>query len=379
MTTKLFATNTQEVGIIPFTDSLEINRSGIIKTEDGDKLKPVKKKTGYYVNLPIKGHGSITVNLATLTSIVFKGYHLPWQWWTQIKLYFKDDDVYNIHPDNVAHQIYPEHFVYEYLGERYKVIPNFTGYGISVGGVVYNSKNDRLSYGSKDTDGYTVFELNCDITGKQATSGRHRFLALCYKEYPGEVDKLEVNHINHTPSDDWLDNLEWSTQSNNQMHSHYKGGLRESQNYKIVVYNLELNTINIYPSQQECSRQTGIVRNNLHRHLKKASLDVIQKKYRVLPLTPDTIYDNSHPIVSSPVTVKDYIFQGTINVMDSDGAIIWVGETFVDLISEFKLECSNPTSVIKKFKRGVSQIVPEHITYITLPNQLSYYGGDIFK
>lgn len=378
MSTKLFATNNLTVGTIPFTDNLKIDRVGNIAVEStGKVLKKFKKDDGWYVNLPIVGHGNLTVKVATLTSIVFKGYKLDWKLWNKIELHYADDNVYNVDPDNLAHRLYPEEFHYLHEGIKYKFIPGFSRYGISEDGIIYNTKTGNLLKGSKDTDGYTVIELITDVDGKANTTGRHRYLGLAYKEYSKDVDKLHINHIDHTPSNDWLDNLEWMTVAGNINHSYYQGGKFSSVIKPTVVYDISTKKLHTFESMAMACREFNLVPNNLHRHLANRTYPILQGHYRIIELDDSEVLDMNHPIVTTPVTIKDYLTQGRIYVYNTDNELVTSVDNLIDLIPRFNLNYSGGGPIAKKFKRGINPILKDHVVKVRIPGLPDYLGGEL--
>ncbi len=51
------------------------------------------------------------------------------------------------------------------------------------------------------------------------TNLRHRLVAMAWLKVPDNYLDLEVNHINHVRGDDWLENVEWATGSENINHA----------------------------------------------------------------------------------------------------------------------------------------------------------------
>lgn len=48
---------------------------------------------------------------------------------------------------------------------------------------------------------------------------RHRLVCMTWKDRPDNWRKMDVNHKNNTPGDDWADNLEWCTRKENIEHA----------------------------------------------------------------------------------------------------------------------------------------------------------------
>lgn len=324
--TDLYKTLPDIILEVPYTDGLNINRNGDIKG-----VKKFKKDGTWRVNLPIIHDGQeiilANLDLGVLTSIVFKGYQLPWQWWGDIKLFYKDGDSYNISPDNIAHQMYPDHFVYEYEGECYKVIPNFTRYGISKEGVIYYPSSQRackLIQCTTVKGGYFRSALYPDYHDKasgQVTVYRHRLLALCYPvgkdldiKYSKDHDTLHVNHINHTPGDDWLDNLEWLTRSENALHSVNKGGKWSKHLEKIIVYDLVTAEYTLLHSYKQVGKFTNSDHTAVSRYLKNGDSEAFKGRYRMEVYKSDIVYDEHYHMATREPHKRDYIKSGNIRV-----------------------------------------------------------------
>ena len=108
-----------------------------------------------------------------------------------------------------------------------KKITNYEDYAITENGEVYSLKYGKLKlmvqqYNQK---GYKIVRLSNNNIKK--TLSVHRIVA---QEFiPNPFNKEQVNHIDGDKTNNNINNLEWTTQSENQIHAH-KIGL---MNYKI--------------------------------------------------------------------------------------------------------------------------------------------------
>ena len=86
---------------------------------------------------------------------------------------------------------------------------------LSKRGVLMKFKGRMLSLNSKDKDGYILVSL---VRNKQKTTSKvHRLV--CEAFLPNPENRPQVNHKNGIKNDNRLDNLEWCTSSENQLHS----------------------------------------------------------------------------------------------------------------------------------------------------------------
>lgn len=97
----------------------------------------------------------------------------------------------------------------------------------------------------------------------------HRTVAEAF--IPNPENKPQVNHINGDKTDNRVENLEWCTNGENQIHA-YKIGIKKRKygkdniNSKITIqYDLQMNEIARFASVGEASRITGISNSNIAR------------------------------------------------------------------------------------------------------------------
>jgi hypothetical protein len=92
-------------------------------------------------------------------------------------------------------------------------------YVVYSNGGVYNLKLGRFQKLTNHTQGYLTVKIN----GKNMK--HHRVVAECF--IPNLENKATVNHINGIKSDNRIENLEWNTQKENNLHA-YANGLMDN-------------------------------------------------------------------------------------------------------------------------------------------------------
>lgn len=108
------------------------------------------------------------------------------------------------------------------MKEIYKTIPDYPNYEVSNLGHVRNKKFNRIVKSWDNGLGYHKVSLSNEKGAKHMTV--HRLVANAF--LPNPECKREVNHINGIKTDNRLENLEWSTRSENALHA-FETGLNE--------------------------------------------------------------------------------------------------------------------------------------------------------
>lgn len=132
-----------------------------------------------------------------------------------------------------------------------KQIQGYVNYFIDMNGNVYNSVTGKCLNSSNNYSGYKVITLYKNGVKKQHRL--NRLVAECY--LPNLDNKTQVNHKNGIKSDNSVNNLEWCTPYENNIHA-YKTGLKKGRIKGKVVINLE-NGI-FYDSAKEAALSSNI-------------------------------------------------------------------------------------------------------------------------
>lgn len=189
----------------------------------------------------------------------YKDLHIPKRNYNDMVAFPVDGDKNNVHANNVGYRFKEKIEVRNFPGFYH--IPAFTRSAISEDGRLLNVSKQKIIdwYVTKPQEfknikgGYRTYKYYSN--GKSYEMGRHRAMMLTFKEYPNNCDILIVNHINGIPGDDRLENLEWMTRGQNNVHA-YENDLK-NQNKRVLCRDVLSGEIVEYYSISECARKLG--------------------------------------------------------------------------------------------------------------------------
>lgn len=155
-----------------------------------------------------------------------------------------------------------------------KLIPNFENYEICDNGDVYNLTTAKILKGSIGENGYKYYRLSKD--GKKKMFYAHRLVAEAFIDNP--TDLPVVNHIDGNKLNNNINNLEWTTYSDNTKawHESSHGKRRPLEYYKKDLPNEEWKLYNNY-----FISNYGRVRHSVKNNLLKPSLTCGYYKVRL--------------------------------------------------------------------------------------------------
>lgn len=158
------------------------------------------------------------------------------------------------------------------MKELWKYIPSFEGiYQISNFGRLKSFKKNPNGYILKQTNkkgGYFAVVLSC--FDKKRHTRIHRLVAESF--IPNIHNKYEVNHKDMNKQNNHVDNLEWVTKSENNIHA---SKLKPEKNFGMIRYNqiihpktilqfdFENNLIAEFNNSKEAQDKTGVCQRNI--------------------------------------------------------------------------------------------------------------------
>lgn len=249
------------VRVIDSNGQFFINYLGQVKDQLGNNIDVTKDDENHLIVNITSWDGERPYRIVDLMVIHFKDLRIPKSLYNTIQGFTIDDNKENVQAKNIGYRfINGKLEVPAFPGFYY--VPGFTVSAININGDIINSNNGKILKGyignCKSTKnakgGYCAFG-SVGANGKATSLFRHRAMALVFLDYPNYCDRLVVNHRDGIPGNDWLDNLEWMTKGQNNIHA-YENDLK-NQNKHVLVRNVLTGEVTEYYSISECARQLG--------------------------------------------------------------------------------------------------------------------------
>jgi hypothetical protein len=140
-----------------------------------------------------------------------------------------------------------------------KVIPGFSNYSISIGGVVYSNRRPGSKGGALkpyiNANGYHTVNLYND-NGNVKNVRVHRLMAQAFIQNPD--NKPQVNHINGVKTDNRLENLEWASAKENTIHAFEHELAKPNGSKRILAENVLTGSLKVFRSCSDASKVFGL-------------------------------------------------------------------------------------------------------------------------
>lgn len=152
----------------------------------------------------------------------------------------------------------------------WKKIDGFENYSVSVEGKVRNDTTMKLLKQCLNNKGYSMINLWNNNKGHWKTI--HRLVAIAF--IPNPQDKPCINHVDGNKQNNRVDNLEWCTPSENQLHRSRvlkKTRLPEEALKVTRMPVVCVETGRVYESVSEAARLCGLWQQNISKVLDSTS------------------------------------------------------------------------------------------------------------
>ena len=169
--------------------------------------------------------------------------------------------------------------------EEWKDIPNYSKYQASSQGRIKNKETNHVRVDFlKNTGGYSRLQLRKD--GESINVSVHRIVAETFLE--ASENRTVVNHKNGIPFDNRVENLEWSTQSENVRHGFAMRANEEAHSLSVLDLNVYLdipsninNTYQRTPLKRNCKLTYRKADNIRVFYRQGKTINELAKKYGV--------------------------------------------------------------------------------------------------
>ena len=141
--------------------------------------------------------------------------------------------------------------------EEWKDVVGYEGlYKVSNTGKLFNIKLNYIQKECKHCKGYLTVHLRKNKSGKSFLA--HRIVAMAFIDNPNNLD--QINHIDGVKTNNNINNLEWCTAYENQIHRVYVLKSNPSVKIQPVIQRRknDFTVVNRFDSCKIASRETGI-------------------------------------------------------------------------------------------------------------------------
>lgn len=187
------------------------------------------------------------------------------------------------------------------MGESWRILEEFPDYRIYDDGNIVSHRRlkPRLLKGKYDKDGYKEFQLR-DARGYRKYRRGHRLVGLAFLGEPPEEQPL-INHKNGIKDDNRLENLEWSSVSENTQHGFDVLGRVKTKHggNKVDLMNKDGEVVRTFDFISDAARYLNVSQANASSNYNKNYKGItpsrgfpkylVQKKYYLVPHNNESV------------------------------------------------------------------------------------------
>lgn len=272
-------------------------------------------------------NGPDSYNMDLLLLLTFSPPALNVDHWCELEVVYLDGNVENNTVSNLSYRFKNGPLEVETM-PGYFYIPGYSRYAISreLSLVNVETRSSKIWSFTKpnleknSTGGYAYSRLVAD-DGESVTVFRHRLALMTFIGYPNGCEALVVNHLNGIPGDDRLENLVWTTYSENNFHA-YSSGLRKNASRPIEAKDLKTGLCLKFESVSECARHYGydsgtFIYFRMKTNPSRVYSDYLQFKYCDMPDWPVPDFSKVYPVGGGCSCAAKNILTGEVTVAES--------------------------------------------------------------
>lgn len=205
----------------------------------------------------------------------------------------------------------------DYSDEKWLPISEFEDLHVSSFGRVKNSNGIR----KQGIDGAGYRSIHATKDGKRSKYQVHQLILRAFNPVEN-MNNLEVNHKDHNPTNNKLDNLEWVTSSENAIHG-WSNKSKKTTARTIIRTDPKTGEEKIYPSTAEASRELKVFPSTIRKALKGHIELSVGFKWRYESVPNNKIEDN---LIPGERWKRIYINNEESNYLISDYGRIFNGD-----------------------------------------------------
>lgn len=302
-----------------FDIEYEVSITGeVLNKTEGTSPPIVRLKEGTYQICLFDNDKLLNINYGLFLLAAYNRFFLPFELWDEVDVDFLDGDTTNYHLENI-YLVYKNGPIELNVLDNFYYVPGLELNAINEKGLIYRIPQSDIQFpifikgGTEVGERYPHYRVNIN-DGRVSDRFVHKLLALTFLEPPKNYPIMAVNHKNGNKDDFALNNLEWVTSSENNIHA-FKEGLR-TDNKPIQIKDVTNGEIRTYFSLGEAARQLNTNPGAISSVI-SGKTNMYLKRYLIRRLGDETSWEDLENKVRnntiSPVKVRNVLTGEVIN------------------------------------------------------------------